>query len=377
MLFMKNDDVVQSNTDIIQNSNDNIQNINDSIQNNNSIKKERIVYFDILNILAIIAVVALHCNGIVHNNPNRSAWDSSLIVECLFYWAVPVFLMLSGATLMKYRERYDTKTFFKKRFLRVLIPFIFWATFMFVWKIFTKQMNFEDVNSVKKLLNAFLANKEESTYYFMFNIIGIYLTMPLLSLLAKEENRKTLWFTVLLFFIFNSTFPNILPLFGITYNNSLTIQIGGYIVFVFLGYLLSTQDLKKSYRILLYISAILGLVYRYSTTFILSKLAGQVVKTTWSYTSWHSILLACAVFVFVKNLKINEKIKQNKNITNILKVVSSCSLGIYLMHKVAMYYQTYLLIIDVTSWQWRTLGIISTYFICLIIVYILKKIPVL
>lgn len=32
-------------------------------------KKNRFIYFDILNILAIIAVIALHCNGIVHLNP--------------------------------------------------------------------------------------------------------------------------------------------------------------------------------------------------------------------------------------------------------------------------------------------------------------------
>ena len=36
----------------------------------------------------------------------------------------------------EYRERYDTKTFFKKRLLKVLVPFIAWAIIMFIWKIF-------------------------------------------------------------------------------------------------------------------------------------------------------------------------------------------------------------------------------------------------
>lgn len=31
-------------------------------------KIKRTVYFDILNIIAIISVTALHCNGIVHTN---------------------------------------------------------------------------------------------------------------------------------------------------------------------------------------------------------------------------------------------------------------------------------------------------------------------
>lgn len=87
-------------------------------------EKNRVLYYDILNILAIIAVIALHMNGIVHDNPNIRAWNTSLIVECLCYWAVSVFMMLSGATLMNYRKKYNTKTFFYKRIKKVLIPFI-------------------------------------------------------------------------------------------------------------------------------------------------------------------------------------------------------------------------------------------------------------
>ena len=75
-------------------------------------ENKRVVYFDILNIIAMIAVVSMHCNVIVHNNPNIRAWNTSLIVECICYWAVPVFCMLSGATLLNYRKKYDTKTFF-------------------------------------------------------------------------------------------------------------------------------------------------------------------------------------------------------------------------------------------------------------------------
>lgn len=157
----------------------------------------------------------------------------------------------------------------------------------------------------------------------------------------------------------------------------MTIQLGNYVIFVLLGYLLSTQDLTKKQKIALYISAIVGVLFRYIITFILSKQSGVVVKNTWGYSQWHSILLACAVFVIIKDLRINEKIKKNKKVANILKEVSSCSFGIYLIHRIIMYYQISLLDIKVSTIKWRTLGIISTYIISLVIVYILKKIPVL
>ena len=76
-------------------------------------QKKRVLYFDVLNILACIAVISLHHNGVVHTYSNSWTWKTALLVETGAYWAVPVFLMLSGATLMNYRKNYDTVTFFK------------------------------------------------------------------------------------------------------------------------------------------------------------------------------------------------------------------------------------------------------------------------
>ena len=338
--------------------------------------KNRVVYFDILNIIAIFAVVALHCNGIVHINPNIRAWNSSLIMECIFYFAVPLFFMLSGAKLIHYREKYDTKTFMKKRVVKVLIPFMFWIAFMFIWKIATKQLDIQNFKTFKDWINAFFANKEEGTYYFLFDILGLYITIPLLSFLTKKEHRNTLWLTILIYFIFNAFLPNILGLFGIQYNSSLSLQIGGYCVYAILGYLLSTQNIERKYRIIVYVGAIIGLIYRYTTTFILSKEAGQVVTTTWSYFSWHCMLLASAVFLLVKNSKVEELLKGKDKIINILAKIANCSFGVYLTHLIIKYYEIKLLNLDEYTWQFRTFGILSTYLISLAIVYILKKIPI-
>ena len=199
--------------------------------------------------------------------------------------------------------------------------------------------------------------------------------MPLLSLLTKKEYRKTLWLTVTLYFIFNSLIPNILVLFQINYNPDLSIQIGRYVIFVILGYLLSTQEINKKKRALLYLGAFIGIIFRYTSTYILSKQIGSVVKITWGYTSWHSILLACAVFVFVKNIHCDNSYKHNASI--ILMNLSNCSFGIYLIHRIIIYYEIHILQINTASWQWRTIGVITTYLICVMIVMVMKKIPIL
>lgn len=353
----------------MQTNNDKILENNSAMDNKNL--RERTIYFDILNILAIFSVLVLHHNGIVHGNPKIRAWNTSLIAECLFYFAVPLFCMLSGANLINYRQKYNTKTFFKKRVLKVIIPFLFWSSFMFVYKIFfTKTIK---IGSFVELANYFFLSKEETTYYFMFNIIGIYLTIPFISLVTKKENKKSLWFTCALYFIFNAFIPNILVLFKINYNKDASVLLGGYIIFAILGYLISITELKKKYRYLIYISAIIGVAYRYITTFILSKKAGVVIKVTWGYTSWHSILLASAVFIAIKYIFSNKKFSLKA--TDILCKLSSCSFGIYLIHQLVMTFEKKVFYINTASWEWRTVFVFITYFISLLIVYIMKKIP--
>lgn len=54
--------------------------------------KRRFVYFDMLSIVATLAVVFLHCNGIVHWGPQTPHWSQALLVEVLFLLGGPRFL---------------------------------------------------------------------------------------------------------------------------------------------------------------------------------------------------------------------------------------------------------------------------------------------
>lgn len=334
---------------------------------------KRIVYIDILNIMAIFAVILLHHNGIVHTYSTGRAWKTSLVIETFFYWAVPVFIMITGVNLMTYRKKYDTKTFFKKRLTKVLIPFSFWLIFTTIWKIRTGQLIIDNY-SIVNILNIIFENKEEPIYYFGFVILGIYITMPLLSNLTDYKYRKSIWFTVVLYFIFNSTIPVVFGLFKIKYNTNLSVQFGSYIVFVLLGYLLSTEDISRKKRLIIYFLGIISVLFRYIVTYYLSYKARYIDKTLFGYYQFHSVLLAIAVFIFIKNINWDKIIKKDC-IKNVLPKITSCSFGIYLTHKIIMYYEIKILDINILSWQWRTLGAILTYFITLFLVFALKQIP--
>ncbi|MCQ2971952.1 MAG: hypothetical protein MJ209_01460 [archaeon] len=59
----------------------------------------RIEYISLASVLSAIAVVYLHTNSVYHNFSFERYWITANIIECVFYFAVPIFFMISGALL--------------------------------------------------------------------------------------------------------------------------------------------------------------------------------------------------------------------------------------------------------------------------------------
>ena len=94
------------------------------------------IYIQILGVIACLAVVAMHVNGCFWQFSYDRYWITANIIECICYFAVPIFFMISGATLLNYRKRYTTAVFFKKRFGKTLVPFLIWSVISAIWLCF-------------------------------------------------------------------------------------------------------------------------------------------------------------------------------------------------------------------------------------------------
>ncbi len=333
-------------------------------------KISRVVYFDILNILACFAVIALHHNGIVHNyDVNTPAWKQALAFEVLFYWAVPVFFMLSGATLLDYRSKYTTQQFFTKRVLRAVIPFLIWSFILLLHSWVIGRFSYKNITEI---FNAIITTKvlHGDVYWFFIPLIALYCFIPVLSLI--KDNKSILWYMVFLIFVTHSCLPVLFNLLGLRYNFSLSFPTAGYVIFLLLGYLFSQLELSKKQRVIIYILGITSALVRYFGTIHYSLLDGKVNKIFFSYMQFHSVLLALAIFVFVK-YTVQQSVDNRK--IKLISQLSSCSLGIYLIHKLVMSYELYFLNISADNPYWRFLGAFMTYGICLIIVLLGKRIP--
>lgn len=97
------------------------------------------------NVMACLGVIILHCNSVFWSFPKGLTWYTSNFLETFFYWPVPVFFMISGATLIDYRDRYSTESFLKKRFFRTGIPFLFWSFISVVFRVLVSKWPLEGI----------------------------------------------------------------------------------------------------------------------------------------------------------------------------------------------------------------------------------------
>jgi len=335
------------------------------------LNNKRIIYYDILNILACIAVVFLHCNGTVHSFSNTLLWKESLVIEVLFYFAVPIFIMISGATLLRYRERYSTKEYFIKRIEKVVIPWVIWSLIIYVLR--NKSLN------IIQFANYFIYEKIETIYWFFPLIIYLYCLIPVLSILTeKKEYRKTMWYIVLFIFIFQSVLKPICAMLQITFPNVLNYMLGqnAYIIYLLLGYLLSTTELSKKQKISIYVLAIIALLTRYLHTLFASINTGMLNNDSWGYTAFTALFPTVALFIFIKDINWEKLFNKLKINTKIVSSFASCSFGVYLIHILLRGKLADILGISSISYFYRLVYPLILYIICVGIVFIIKKIPI-
>lgn len=341
-----------------------------------NMKRERTLYVYILNILACFGVVCIHQNQVIYGYDTYTieTFYQALIFEVGFYWAVPVFFMLSGATLLSYRSRYSTKVFFIRRAKRVFIPFLFFSIVMLIWHCANGTFVIEDY-SFSNLVTIILFSRHEGIYWFFLPMLATYLCIPVLSVL--KDQKRILWYMFLVGFLTRSCFPLLFYALGSSWNGSADFPMtGGCLLFTILGYLLSTTNFSKTQRVGIYVLAIFSALLRYFGTIILSSEAGALDHLFFDYLQFHSVFLASGVFVFFKQVKW-KRIFSTPPQVEVLKEISSCSFGIYLIHTVVQYYEKLWINWTDACLIYRTLGCFITYGVALAIIFIAKKIPLL
>ena len=331
-------------------------------------KKE---YITVLNTISAIAVVLIHTNGCFWTFSKERYWLTANIIESVFYFAVPVFFMISGAKFMEYQDRYSTKEFLKKRARKVLIPFVCWGIIALFYLILTKAISIRCID-IKYILNGLLNGSFVSIYWFFPPLLCIYLCMPLFASIKEEKRKKVFTYVAILGFIFNAFIPFVIDLFKIDICFAYSISVSfSFLLYVFIGYLLDKYDMQKRDRYLVYVLAVLGLLMHIIGTYKLSYEANTIVNTFKGYYNVPCIMYSVGVYVFVK--EVCKKIKKH----NLTKRLCDYTFGIYLMHYFIIDIIRRLFDLDTRSIFYRLGMPLIVIPICILLTYIMRKIPLL
>lgn len=297
-------------------------------------KTSNIQYLDTLRALATLGVIIIHISSPLVNmgyGKNMSYWWIGNVVDSAVRFAVPVFLMLSGATLLS--KNYELSDFYKRRFSRVLVPFIFWMAVYWVyrWAMLKNGQQPHDFQAIVKWGgNLFLKEGISKHFWYVYMILFIYLFVPFLGKLLRKLNLSIISNLILIWVVFTFVFKST-PLNMYSWSGNYGSKFGGY--FLYSGYLLlgfylsklpvSATRIRISAAIIFTLSVIVSAV----TTYIFSQKAQKLDMSMYSYLSVNTIIQSIAIFVWVKDISI-----KNNIISTIQSYISNYSYGIYLVH---------------------------------------------
>lgn len=327
-------------------------------------------YISVLNVFACFSVVMLHANGVFWEFSYDRYWITANIIESLFYFAVPVFIMISGVTLIDYRKRYGTLTYIRKRISKTFVPFLLWNCIGILYLLATQKLSAQALSPLR-IFNAILNSEYIAVYWFFIVLFTVYLCIPFFGLISMEKRKKCYLYIIILTFVFNALLPFICNFVGIHYNYELVMPLGSnYLIYVLAGYFIDRYEIKKPFRNAIYVLGAVGLMLHCLGTWHVSYQAGQIVQTFKGYMNVPCILYSIAVFTFFKYHNF-EKLK-----VDIFNRISDNTFGIYLVHWYILDGILSFTNISRYSIVYRVLGGIVVFFISGVLVKTVRRIPV-
>jgi len=308
---------------------------------NDNNKSEKLLWIEILRIIASFAVIIIH---VVSNsyNPytNTWLWNVANIYSMSSRWAVPVFLMITGSLMLDPKRNLSIKDIFNKYLIKYLKIYCIWSFIYVVWLyIIFKGINNNFIFTIdyKAMILLFLNGYAHLGYFHYF--IAFIIMLPILINIVKLSNRIIFEYFLFLWFIFTSFLPITLNILQITtMSNWLLFNeinlIGGLIGYFFLGYYFLKYDLNKLTRICIYILGISATVFSIIITKVISVKNDNLFTLFHSYKVFTIALTASALFIFFKYELTHILINLHDKIKKFLFIIGECTFGIYLIHNI-------------------------------------------
>ena len=300
---------------------------------------QRNLGIDVLRLLAIYAIIAQHSSGgfLVYNAFNNGLewWIQGIIYGGLFKWASAIFVMISGAYMLEEKRSENIYFFLKKRFKRVIIPFLVWVI---IYKIIAEPSILFHINfsTLKTYVIDIISGNVEYHLWFIYMLSVLYLITPLLSVFVNKASKNVIYYMLGVWVLFNFIPDFLGGVLGINFGANYYLEFNKFSGFYILGFVLRDFKIKKPY--LLIIPYLLFSAVNIFGTYYLSVYKGSNDYFFLERFNITNIANTILIFVLVNSVSWSKYAPKHGRFSNWITKISLISYGIFLNHVLILHF---------------------------------------
>lgn len=329
---------------------------------------EVIDYINLCRVVAIYGVILIHASGAFFNQYGAIPlidWLSANFLDSLARFTVPLFVMLSGALLLKPNAQLRTSFKLTRRIAKVLPPLIIWS---YIYLLYVSHHTGISVDWLSIL-------KKPAMYHlwFVYMIIGIYILIPLFQVIFEEiRNKRNFQLYLLGIWLVISCVPVYwpLPILTLLHQKSF-FGYGGYFL---IGAVLANSPKDRIPTGLWIMIFVISVFVTFFLTWKFSMQANAPVQKAYFNFSLNVFVSSIAAFILFKRIRVP------KYLTKSLQWISNRCFLIYFVHILVLEsvrYSNFVSALNQHVPLLLTILIISiaTFLISLILAAVIRVIP--
>lgn len=261
-------------------------------------KKPKIVYLEVLRILAIFGVLFCHTEnyGVHHyvETTNVVNYWIGIFLASVIQYCIPLFFMISGAVLLNREE--SIAYVYRHRVLKIAIVTILASLMQYLWDF---REHRESMN-LKGYFRMLYEGKAATPMWFLFSYLSLLMVLPLLQRLVRAiKDNSWFWYLLLTWCLLNDLLTIPEHYLGWSHTQLNLPILEGYVLASIMGYYVEHRSGELFYKrrnvlILLGISMLLTIVGMYVNYTTLSE-SVYVTKG-----NLFAIVYALTLFVIVR-----------------------------------------------------------------------------
>lgn len=313
-------------------------------------RKKSLPEITIMRSLAMLAVVCIHFLNIPVSNIQTGTMGQGFFFtwRSMLVFAVPSFIFMSMLTVAyTANEKLPLLDFYKKKLLRVAIPYIVWSIGYLLILVIVRHYTIGEILNPKSIFYFLAYGKSYEHLYFMPILLEFFFITPLLLPIARKVKNSpkaaigiAFGVQIIIYFLNKNIFY---PHFKMLSSTFLWYFSIGFLGLWFgCNYHKNFELVKKHSAKIFVLLAGVGIIHRYYSKLLWQQLWNVVSFNTFLHTvNLHLYMLLCTLFLLLianwfceypRNAK-----GQEKKSYRFLLWASPLSYGIYLMHPVFMY----------------------------------------